>query len=300
VSRSKTPDAADAFELFLDTACNAFGGVIFIALLVIVMLQLSSIAPPMVAQDPLRDAENERKLRELRAQIESLERTRRVQDAQIEALGPRSDPALLTRYKELSAQESRETARSTTASAAASSARERLRALAEQREKAAARAAELARMRAEEEAALQRAMARPATRVRVPRYHESGRTQIGVLVEGGRLAVWQREVAVKDAGAASISEVEVDAGGERRKAIRLKPGHGLAVQDDANTRAAIELLLKPLDKRDSYLMFAVWPDSYAGFVVVRDIAVSQGFDYGLLLLGPDETVKVGVGPGGTE
>lgn len=73
--------AADSLELLLDTLCNTFGGVLFIAMLVVVLLQLTGgQLDRQRAATAIPNVERlERELRQLREEIESLRQVERNQ-----------------------------------------------------------------------------------------------------------------------------------------------------------------------------------------------------------------------------
>jgi len=85
-------DPSEAFDLFLDTACNAFGGIIFISLLVCVLLQLSGVAA--APDDPQEVERVQRELTEIEQDIARLEEVRKQQIYQIGTLQPRYDPEI--------------------------------------------------------------------------------------------------------------------------------------------------------------------------------------------------------------
>ncbi|ADB15803.1 hypothetical protein Psta_1120 [Pirellula staleyi DSM 6068] len=76
--RRKTLDTSDSLELLLDTISNAFGGILFLALLVGLLLQMSHRPSAPVEVDPQAEVEMielDAALTEALAQLESLERS---------------------------------------------------------------------------------------------------------------------------------------------------------------------------------------------------------------------------------
>ncbi len=97
--RKSTPPSS--FDLFLDTVCNTFGGVLFIAILIAIQIRQTAEQPPPEACSPERIAELARRADELVVEIESatmlMETVRKTMPEPVDE----KDKKLVTAYSEL-------------------------------------------------------------------------------------------------------------------------------------------------------------------------------------------------------
>ena len=298
----------DAFGLFLDTICNAFGGILFISLLVCIMLQLSGkcLADPKI--DEVRQARLKGELSGLDDEITRLMDQLAGQLGQLEMIESAADSQLLKKYKLLKNEELRQagiyqkrTAGNDTVLIDLAEINKRLGCSRKQLD-------ELAEKYSALEKKFKPVKARRAQVVdRGGVARMSGKTQIPVLVSGGRLIF----VYKYDSRGKPISKNEDECefvrklvGGKTKIEIRPKDGCGIAV-DSHETVAKIladrlaKFTAAPTEQNNKKenqchnFMLAVWPDSYKQARIFRDILISNGFDYGLILLKKDQPIGTG-------
>lgn len=297
--RSSTDSSSNALELFLDTICNAFGGIIFISLLVCIMLQLSGKVPTFKKRDPVEEARLAKELEDLKAAIANLTRQRDDQRQQIKALESVIDPALRDQYNSLMAEHralSEKRALSQAERDRLSMLLARLRILREQ----------LRRQQAQQQAKrdklqqqIRQAPPPSVTRVRFPRLRATTKDEVGVLLRGGRMVF----VHTYDSGGrrtgnntADLMVTKRTVGGQERLALMPKPGAGTAIRG----RATLEADLAPMLSRFSnhYFNLVVWPDSYRQCEILRDLLIEKKFDYAMII--QTKGKPVGTGPGRPE
>lgn len=283
MSRRRHEEPGDALELFLDAISNMFGGVLFIALAVVVLLQFSvalpaddaapsaTDAPPDTAPDAPPDAPAIREA--LRVEVAALEAFLAGDSTEQSATGddPQEHARVVGQLAEgrHALQEMRD-------------AEARLReAVAAQREELAgltARRTAAERSLAEAQRRLREAEGQPPQRVRAARFRGSDKREVPWLLRTGRLTpafVYGADGTERGVNRAALL---LDA---ETSTARPRPGRGTAVTAAADTQARLTEMLRVFDPGRDYIAVAVWPDSFEEARVVRDALIDLGFDYGL-------------------
>lgn len=304
--KSGMGDATDALELFLDTICNAFGGIIFISLLVCVMLQLSGEVIGAKPGDPVYEARLKAQLEDIQGEIEKLTAVRQTQIKQLPLVKSDTDPELIEKYTKLSEQQVK-----------LDEIKNRLiKALGVIRIEVETSGKYLAKL-VEKKDKLEKEHAILATtikkqkdaeshvKLRVPQSRTSRKRQIGVLLSGGRMSFVSK---FNDRGArvaynnADVKITEAPGAGGKVKAISPRAGRGTTIENTEAFAGRLANVLakfnaKPGPGRDEaachYFMTAVWPDSHKQFEILRDMLTERGFGYGLILMKEGESVPVG-------
>lgn len=133
--------------------------------------------------------------------------------------------------------------------------------------------------------------------LRLPLARHTFKRQVGVFLSDGRMRMPRRYSSQGIPTGVNRAVVNPDAPEGRVTPDDLQPNAGFAIVNTAECRARVMDELRQFDKGVCYIIFAVWPDSYAQFRVLRDVIVQEGFDYQLLLLGDGDPVVYG--PGGS-
>lgn len=281
-----------SLELLLDTISNTFGGVLFMAILIAILLQMSGKPSGPQKEQPeipqadlialkqqLDEAINQRAaLRQaLKAQSATRDKLRQEDlQPQVEALA-----ALRARRNELQAKKLEQLAEISREQIEINELSKQISALNEQlaaarREAAAARAA----LKSEIESRT-RSTSLPKTRT-------SSKREVALLARYGRLyfiynysGPWERTLNLKHM-------VVVDEDGSSRT-LTPKPYAGLRLADDG-FQQELTRRLKQHPARDWYVAVAVWGDSFAEFARLRAALVELGYDYRLLLIQPGEKI----------
>lgn len=266
--RRSSTDPNDALELFLDAISNVFGGVLFVALLVVLMLQMTSKAPaPSEAAEAPDVAE----------QLRALEAAARDADAAAAA----ELQALTARQAELQAAIDEALRRTKAAQQRQAELRAALRETAEQMAEArdAARGAE---------EALHAAKAERDGLVRLPEFHSSPKQEAPWLIAHGRVAPLLQYDAEGNPVGTNTAVIQVHDGGR----VSLKPNAGRPLNPD-NAQTVARDLTRGLSPGRHFVSLAVWEDSFTEAAALRDALVAAGFEYGLVLLQAGETVPTG-------
>lgn len=282
--RRKTPN--DSLYLLLDTLCNAFGGIILLAVLVVLLTSREKTQ----SQTPSDSRELlQRRLALARTNLQgSLNLEASLQSrAQDDRWKQQMD--LLTTRTELQTaiQLSQETATHDSKeldAADAADPAERLKFLNEQLAKAQfhrleesnrlaalnedikhqqQRLADLGLQVTNKELDLQRPL-------RLPREHETGKEPVYIIVRYGHMYPCKK---------ADLSRNEIDihwtiSGNEQADPI---PGKGI---DPVRNPAEVNAYFRALAGNSRYVFYCVFPDSFGAFVRAKESAIANGFTYG--------------------
>jgi hypothetical protein len=300
--RRRNTEPVDSLELLLDTICNTFGGIVFLALLVCLLSFQSGRSAPSasVADEHVRQIEQHQQAQHILAKVDAaILRSRKAQADQrraIEALGGRPDQQAVRDLTESEVQRRQledsirdVTAQTAKLESARVAAEQQLREVEEQFRHAKADATS-----AEGELLAQRK--KQTLHMRLPRARETTKRQVPVLLTGQRLCnVYEYDGDGRPTNL-NVNDIRLDDGADRIRPSDLRAGGGLAVGDSDTFRKSLDQLLAVFVPQRDYIALAVWPDSYSEFRLVRDHVVRRGFEYELILL--DNDAPIGFGPGG--
>ena len=294
MSRKAAP-SGDSLDLLLDTICNTFGGILFIAMLVVILTnQVSRDAAPSAPS-----AESSRALRRLRGELTESEArltklrqaVRQKEDLERQFADPES-LGLLESLRSLddNSDELRDERTQKLADVADSQAD--LAETARELEKLAQRLAEakerlqLEKQRLESEASLR------SRTSEVPQQRATQKAAIPFFLKAGRFSAFARrnedgQIVHNEAESKIVEEAP------GKKYIELVPGAGLAVAADGSNAAEIAARLADFDKSKHFLSVFVFKDSFANFESVKNEMIRGGFEYHLVPFPDDAKVYIG-------
>lgn len=285
----------DSLEMLLDTLCNAFGGIILIALLVTLIAreaQRTEAATRQGEQDP---GLLERRLS--RAE-DDLNREEAYRD---DLMRQRADPQLAARLRLVEerefmrrtleamqdqGQDAAQRLASRSASAAAELQDQLQTLLARQetlnrdwteeqnRHQTLEAAATEARDRAAHAETELRSLAeRQTRRLRLPREHDTARKPWHFIARHGRL--YPVHLLIGGHKERNTGSILWHAAPDGNELLEPRPEVGL---DPAAAGASLGSLFAAIPRDQFYLIFHVYEDSFAAFIRARDAAVSRGFE----------------------
>lgn len=299
--RSSQPDS---LELLLDTICNMFGGVLFLAILIAVLIRTTeqtkqeSDRPPVevVSASELHDLE-----RELTELLQERDAKAAAMQKQRELMRQFVDPKAAEILKSIAELESEQNRLETDSAKAA-------RTLAEQREKVESLAAALVSLdknltAAELELvstqkALQDEIDSRTRTASLPNLRASTKQEVGLILRFGRLYSWhtydrlglRQGVNLEDMAVVSEEDVVVE--------VAPMPFAGAPVTNPGDKTAAVWQKLKPFDPHRHYIAVIVYDDSFAEFANLKQMLIERGFEYRLMPTVPGETIFDHGGDGG--
>jgi hypothetical protein len=279
----KSSASSDSLDLLLDTICNTFGGVLFIAMLVIILLNMSSEQaasdpPTPDAQTQLATAQAEM----VRAQAE-LDRLRRAAAEQTKLASQFSDPKVKSLLSTMTASQQQVTAAAATTAANLQAAADKQRDINQMASDLAALEAALTRAQeqlAAVESQLKQEKELRTRTVSLPKQKQTTKDQVAFLLQGGKLYAYMR-IGSTGVPEHDTRDTKVVTVGMESFVEPVQSG-GAAVNPAGDTSGAIAQKFKGWQPAQHFIAVAVWPDSFEHFSAVRQVLVERGFEYQLL------------------
>jgi len=304
------PHIDDGLELLLDTVCNMFGGILFLALLICMQYNATS---EMVDRPSNTDADIEQvlALKQIKNDVTVLKDSLEVsqervatQETLLTALGGQIDQEILSELRNLqlreyqlhqSLNELREVVgdQQRRQSDALEQVEQASRKLEESRavlSKLHEQAQEARQESAEANAELQELQDRQAVQLRLPRAHATSKKQVAIFLSNDRFRMPYKHDVNGNVIARNEEEVVFEVGSTSVSPANFVPNRGITVFGNRESLQAIDRRLVMFQPNAHYIMIAVWPDSFGSFRQVRDHLIGQGYEYQLLLMGKDEAI----------
>ena len=299
--------ATSSLELLLDTICNTFGGILFVAMLLAVLVQSArktdgegeSESPSEV--DLLnQQAQVSRTL----AELESLQAAVDLQKRLARQMARPEMVEVLARLDDLDRQRNEVLNRHLQEAANVVQLQAESRGLGEQQQakEEQSKVDEAKRHKRhgqieglEQELAETRekldAETRARTQVaRLPMLHDTIKQEVSLVFRCGRLYVWHKySPAGQKLGLNTDDFVVIEENAQGLLTLP-KPYAGVPISDEDASRLAVRELLAPFRAARQYLTIVVWPDSFDQFQNLKRVLVSLGFEYRLIPMPPGETI----------
>lgn len=295
--------SAGSLDLLLDTICNTFGGVLFLAILFAVLLRnpRAEPTPEEPTQEEYEEASLkmlalENQLQEAQARLETLQRAAETQtDLMQQIATPEGNVAIAhwkatqAQYDALAAVRLKVLARLDARQAALDQSNadnldldEQLKHLTE-----ALRMAEI-ELKKEVEARTQNA--------RLPKQRTSAKMEIATVMRYGRFYIWHKQVGPfgKDL---NTDEFVIVADETHQVEVTPKPYAGTPINSSPESREALKKRLSAFRPDRVLIAVVVFDDSFDRFQDLKRVLIEQGFDYRILPKG-DEPIYDRGGSGG--
>ncbi len=291
----RAASSGDSLDLLLDTICNTFGGILFIAMLVVILTnQMSRESSPA---EPT--AENSRALRKMRGELSDSDAkltklrqaVRQKEDLERQFADPESRELLTTLHELDDDTTSLITDRN-----------EKLQNVAESQADLIDSARELerltqmlaeAQLRLEQEKQLlQNETALRSRTSQTPKQRATQKTPAAFFLKAGRLCA----VAKRDENGNPVpnsDEIRIVDDPPNGKFVEPIENAGLLVAADGSNAEAIAEKLTAFDKNQNYLSVLVFKDSFASFEALKNEMIRAGFDYQLVPFPDGEKAYLG-------
>lgn len=299
MGRRRKRTNSSSLDLFLDTICNAFGGIMFLSILISLLLQMrsdekESHTNPLLTAEEFDNLQSEiKRLGEENTRI--TQSIQLLQDALIPA-SPANHEAERLKLQIDSAQEDLDTiAKSRTELV------ERLGALTGSNlamEKQVREAGEdLTRLETALEKSnrdWQKAIATRTRLTELPKTKSTSKANVLLGLRYGKMYL----ISNLQGGNFSADKWNKDHVLSTQflgvTSIRLRQDAGWRV-DSTSFQTIAEQLFRSVSSDQYFMSIAVWPDSYEQFEAVKQTLIAKGFEYDLLPLGDVDAVTVGSG-----
>ena len=274
----------DSLELLLDTICNVFGGVIFIAMLVALLVNTPGVVQNVA--ETAADLSLPSQAMQLRQEAQSLHAAVLDAKSAVELLA--SDEAVHT--LERAAELRRELAAAQARAEQLRSWLDRVRQLDPQRLERAAQALHDAEQAVAAAETLQaQTPQQKFFKGRLPQERSTQKRQVSLLVQGGRI-YWIDYGTSKTANLPGRDDdVIIELLGQVLE-VRPKAGRGFPIDDVV----AATNILNHLDPRNDVFTLFVASDSVAAFRYYRDQLTQRGYQYGLSTFDAADALRLGL------
>lgn len=296
--------APDSLELLLDTICNTFGGVLFMAILIAVLIRTSGklvhtsqkeIQPKSTAEELYRaDAELTRALTERESLVVALG----IQRDLAQRLAPPEVRRELKNRSDRDAQKGEQLRKSEQAVEALAKTEAKIEEIKQELATLATRTQEAALELASAKEELEKEIQSRTQTSKLPRLRASTKQEAPLILRFGRLYVWHRYDAQDERVGINLEDMAVVGEGVAEIEVAPKPLAGTRVTGEQADQAAISQRLAQFAPGGFYFAIVVYPDSFDEFRHLKKALIESGFEYRLMPSVPGEQIHDRGGRGG--
>lgn len=291
MSRRRSSEDGSSLELLLDTICNTFGGILFISLLVVILLNTTSEAvnqtpPSEMSQLELIEAEIERK--KLTEQVQTLRQSVSVQES---VSGSLVSPEVVRRAKSVKQKQVQHAALVTDKSNTvgwASEAQIEINSIVTESQNRKSDLAEARKQAAALQKTLDEAIAQRTKTAIIPKVEQTKKSGTTFFLNGGRL-YGPRLLVIGGNNTRDFNFV--DRGGATY--VEPNPSGGITVDPLGGSANEIRAKFNGIASESFFIKLWVWPDSYEHFEAVRDVLESLQLRYALMPMEEDGQIVIG-------
>lgn len=293
MSRRKAPKQ-DSLELLLDTICNTFGGVLFIAILVVMLLQQTGMdvaSTPLdeIPPEQLHDLESE--LSELTENLNRLKTIRASQISIVDQFSTEEVRGLFQQEQQLASVEAQLQRTISDLLAKNVGSLRRVETSRNENSKVKQDLAAALSARRQAQIDLDSSQKSRTIEARLPLIRSSGRkSEIGVVLQFGRLYLWHQYDQFQNRIGLNTDDFVVVGEEGGSLVTRPKPTGGIVLNSSPASKDSIRRLLHRFDPTRCYFVAVVRPDSFGVFGQFRDIALELGFNYRLMPVEVDSSI----------
>lgn len=274
-----------SLDLLLDTICNVFGGILFLALLVVLTSRQlpTHRSRPVVEGQVTSEQVIRRELERLQIEQAGLQQKHAALVAAADLTSTGIDPAMLEAVASASERQQDLESQVVAQRQVVADLERQIEQHRQRTQRAVIASRDAKTQLASRQARQRQAEAERTSQLRMPRSRPSDKREFIVAISGGKLFFPCRydgdgHLLGWDEGVV----VAID-----NTVLRLRPEGGIGIDDEAAAAEAIQPIVTKVRPRTHCIAIAVWPDAYPQFRLVRDALVKAGFEYKLVLL-PDE------------
>lgn len=296
----QSQDLVDSsLDLLLDTITNAFGGILFLSILIVLLLRITSDAAP--ESEPTADAPSQAEVVRLQgelanaaSQLAQLQATTELQAGLEASLADDTTRQLHAQNQQRKTQRDAALARRLNAAQQLAQTqqqnnrtRDSLAALAGDLEQSQQQLAHAQAELAKETEARTRSASLPQARA-------THKGEVAMVVRYGRAYVLLRyDARGQRTGFNTADFLLLGKSVDGRAKLTPKPYAGIPLDNAARLQAALRSQLSAVPARERYLAFSVWEDSFEEFATLKQVAIDLGYEYRVLAIRDGETVYSG-------
>jgi hypothetical protein len=115
--------------------------------------------------------------------------------------------------------------------------------------------------------------------LRLPRLHSIRKNTVFMAVRNGKLCPVSDISSIRSLDRGYDTTHVVVEKGPRHDTVSFRPNRGQQITSGSESEGVFQQMLNNVNKANEYIAFIVFPDSYAEFNYVKNIVVRQQFDY---------------------
>ncbi len=271
----------DSLELFLDTICNTFGGILFIALLVAILLQSSGRSnienPQNKPVDKIEYIKAENKLDQLKDNLEHLKSQTDMLARQNKTVASSDKKVLIEQMlKEQKILEEQIETQSRLISENLETNQkinETYKDLQERRKVLNQDKKDFAK----ENKKLNKETSQKSARQRLPQFRTTTKREVVALVRFGRFYLWHK---YKNGIRVGLNTDDILITEDEREYRLTMPNILRGIDLKAkNAEKLVKEKIEQFETSEFQITIVVWPDSFEEYKVARNVIVDNGFDY---------------------
>lgn len=276
----------DSLDLLLDTICNTFGGVLFIAILVILLLQQTSPTESQGEPAQLTDSESQQIVNDFQRLQDQLSLLRASTAAQDELLSQFSSPRLKELILQRKALEEDRNTLQTELDATDLEILEKLQRNAELTSQLSQREQMVKEAKAtlkDSQEKLQQEIAGRTQASKTPVLKSASfKPEVGFIMRYGRIYQWHKYDSLGSRQGLNTDDFIIVERSDHQLITAPHPLRGLDLSDHDAAQSSLIATLRRFDPQRHTIVVVVRPDSFHAFSLVRDTLIQQGFDYRLM------------------
>ncbi len=281
----RKPEEADSLELLLDTVSNAFGGIMFLAILLSMLLKLSFKVEPQATPDASGTSALATQGEQLEALVNELAVLQSAAALREESRGKLTDAATSESYakvlalRQKRAEQEERIAKEIAAAASAQVELDRtVQEIAAQEKKSNELESEVAAKNKE----LHAQKGRSAQSVIPPHSRSTSKREVAIIIRFGRVYLqhdWSDDGLTRSANLRDFVVVE-----EADDSLTLTPipTRGIAVTDSGEFKLSLQSLLRNHRPSERFICVAIWEDSFGKYQALKKALMALGYDIRLI------------------
>lgn len=279
MSRSSSTIQDGSLELLLDTICNTFGGIVFISMLVVVLLNMSgetASSQPPTDESALELQQLTAELEAAQARLHTLHQTTQQRDNTFQKLVSQEQLILARKLVEAESLRAVRVNETVTITKMTADQQNSVNTISQDLDEQKKELDSLNRQLQVQTVSMSQEVESRSQNTSPPKLEElPNHRSISMILKGGRLTALSRISAsgVETRNAEELN-VSVEGGTEF---VESKSGSGVAVALDKSTKAQIQSALIQFSPDRHVLKIWIWPDSFAHYQVIQEVLAESRF-----------------------
>jgi hypothetical protein len=298
---SKRKRGSDSsLELLLDTICNTFGGVLFVAILIVIMLRMTSKTQAEANTRQVSEAEQlelQQQQAALAGMIETLHQAAAGLDDSVE-LADAATAELLQEFKGKQKSRQELLGRRLETLGKIATYQTSINQTAHEIEQWEKREQTAKKRQRELKETLKTEVASRSQQADYSGIRRTGKHEIQTVVRYGRFYIWHRYDSSGNRAGLNTDEFVVLGDGDRETRTTPMPHAGTIIESTPKATQDLTARLGLFSPRRDYIAILVWPDSFGQFHLFKKLLVEAGFEYRLIPVKDGETFRDRGGSGG--